>query len=128
MLNFLLFKLNILSEKAIAKAVTMKGIENMWMEIAEELSDTLIGEISPNSDASPVNMLLKVDDEQFKFFLSLLKKNIFVENLHFFKFKLLYVLDVFKTLLECIEIVEFFGQRLELLEMILTQQKRNCFH
>jgi len=44
----------------------MKGIANMWMEIAEELSDTLIGEINPNLDVSPINMLLKVDDEQFK--------------------------------------------------------------
>ncbi|CAK5077535.1 unnamed protein product [Meloidogyne enterolobii] len=55
-------------KKSIEKAVKMKGIANMWMEIAEELSDTLIGEINPNLDVSPINMLLKVDDEQFKEF------------------------------------------------------------
>uniref|UniRef100_A0A1I8B802 TIMELESS domain-containing protein n=1 Tax=Meloidogyne hapla TaxID=6305 RepID=A0A1I8B802_MELHA len=55
-------------KKSIEKAVKMKGIENMWMEITKELSDTLVGEISPNTDVSPINMLLKVDDEQFKEF------------------------------------------------------------
>jgi len=63
---FLCYNHSLFQEKSIEKAVKMKGIANMWMEIAEELSDTLIGEINPNLDVSPINMLLKVDDEQFK--------------------------------------------------------------
>ena len=37
--------------------------DGVWEEICEELSDILNGHMEPSEDVSPIDVLLKVDDD-----------------------------------------------------------------
>jgi hypothetical protein len=55
------------SAKSIESIVKLKGgLDLLWQDLEAELVDTLNGTLSPNEDASPLNMLIKADDEQLQ--------------------------------------------------------------
>ncbi|KAI1726545.1 timeless protein domain-containing protein [Ditylenchus destructor] len=59
------------SRKINDKPLSESALEEIWTEIAANLSSCLMGEIESNEEISPINALLDVDDEQHQAFAML---------------------------------------------------------
>ncbi|KAH7721934.1 timeless protein [Aphelenchoides avenae] len=56
------------TETDVGAAEERNEMESRWQDIACELSDVLIGDIEPSAGVSPMNVLLKVDDDSHQGF------------------------------------------------------------